>query len=106
MANRITDEQKIQINELYAENHNKSLTARILKISPASVSKYIIPDYIPKAQRTLITSVAQPTGCNDFIATTKKGLQSKDINKVFREITRISSVEKENLKKLMNEIYS
>lgn len=48
---RITEEQKVEINELYASNHNKSLTARILGISPASVSKYIIDGYVPKAQR-------------------------------------------------------
>lgn len=48
---RITEEQIIEINELYASNHNKSLTARTLGISTASVSKYIIDNYVPKAQR-------------------------------------------------------
>ena len=53
MAKKITDEQKEQINELYFENKNKSLTARLLGISPASVTRYIVPNYIPKDQRVV-----------------------------------------------------
>ena len=53
MAKKITDEQKEQINELYFENKNKSLTARLLGISPASVARYIVPNYVRKADRVM-----------------------------------------------------
>lgn len=44
---RITDEQKLQINELYYDNHNKTLTAKLLGISVASVNRYLIDNYKP-----------------------------------------------------------
>lgn len=50
---RITEQQKIQINELYAKYGVKAQVARELGISAASVSRYIIPNYIPIAQRSL-----------------------------------------------------
>ena len=61
MAKKITDEQKEQINELYFENKNKSLTARLLGISPASVARYIVPNYIPKDQRVVEVFSGRPS---------------------------------------------
>lgn len=60
MARRITTEQIEQINELYAENKNKALTARLLGISTASVSKYIVPNYICKADRVVEVFSGRP----------------------------------------------
>lgn len=55
MAKRITDEQKEMINELYLECGIKKKVAEIMGISPASVSKYIIPNYVSKKQRPTYT---------------------------------------------------
>ena len=52
MAKRITDEQIEQINELYCELGVKSQVAKIVGVSVASVTKYLQPNYIPKAKRT------------------------------------------------------
>ena len=48
MANRITEEQKLEINKLYYEIGVKSRVAKIMGISAASVSKYIIPGWKPE----------------------------------------------------------
>lgn len=50
---RITEEQKVLINELYCKYGVKAQVARELGISAASVSRYIIPNYVPQGQRVL-----------------------------------------------------
>lgn len=62
---RITDEQKIKINELYIQCHNKSQVARDLGISVASVNKYLIPNY-SAAKVELPKCSAIPLGYEDF----------------------------------------
>lgn len=51
MAKRITEDQIQDINELYFELGIKKRVAEIIGCSPSTVSKYIIPGYIPKSQR-------------------------------------------------------
>lgn len=51
---RITEEQKTLINELYCKYGVKAQVARELGISPASVSRYIIPDYVPQGARNIV----------------------------------------------------
>lgn len=53
MANRITEEQKLQINQLYYEIGVKSRVAKIMGISASTVSKYIIPDWKPQEKRAI-----------------------------------------------------
>ena len=64
---RITEEQKIQINEVYAQCGVKSRTAEIVGVSVASVNRYLIPNYVPAAQRNLPQCSETPLGCTDFI---------------------------------------
>lgn len=52
---RITEEQIQEINEIYHATHNKSLTARTVGVSVASVNKYIKENYIPIAERMTYT---------------------------------------------------
>ena len=52
MANRITPEQIEQINEVYCACGNKSLTAKTIGVSVASVTKYLIKEYVPRALRS------------------------------------------------------
>lgn len=53
MANKITEEMKIQINELYLQLGVKSQVAKKLGISASSVSRYIIEDYVPAAKKNV-----------------------------------------------------
>lgn len=64
----ISEEVKVQINELYAEIGVKSRVAKMLGISPASVTKYLIPNYIPIAKRNIKTFDGELAGPQEFIA--------------------------------------
>ena len=48
---KITDEIKIQINELYLELGVKKRVAEIIGCSPSTVSKYIIEGYVSQKDR-------------------------------------------------------
>lgn len=93
---RITEEQKVQINELYYVNHNKAQTARELGISASSVTKYLIPDYVPIAKRTPVQPFNKtPEGCQDFI---EYALWGK-----LNEILTLNESEKIELDKLLKQ---
>ncbi|MDT3386633.1 MAG: hypothetical protein LIR46_02540 [Bacteroidota bacterium] len=47
MANKVTQDDIIRFNELYYENKNYSKTARETGFAPATVKRYIIPNYVP-----------------------------------------------------------
>ena len=51
MAIKVTDEVIEQINELYLELKVKTQVARIVGCSPATVTKYLIPGYISRANQ-------------------------------------------------------
>ncbi len=97
---RITEEQKVQINELYYENHNKSLTARILGISPASVSKYIIEGYVPKAKRAEETCEIEAKGVSVYLNDIVENVEEN-----FLKICCLSKEEKAELEKLQSQLY-
>ena len=48
---KITPEIAEQINEIYYYCKNKSQTAKQIGCSAATVSRYILPDYVPRASR-------------------------------------------------------
>lgn len=80
MANKITSEMQIQINELYAQYGVKSEVARRLNISSASVTRYLIPNYKPIAKREIEIfsgSIASPQEVIDkFLSGIYNGGQS------------------------------
>lgn len=95
MAKRITEEMKVQINELYIEYGVKKRVAEILGISPSTVSKYIIPNY--KSQKeTKIEFSTQPRGCRAFI----KGIMND-----FCDACRLTEEEWDELKKFQKEYF-
>lgn len=100
MAKKITDEQKEQINELYFENKNKSLTARLLGISPVSVARYIVPNYIPKDQRVVEVFNGRPT-----IISTDKIASFDGAAHLGYFLTHIMDDEKEDMEKLQKGIF-
>lgn len=100
MGKKITDEQKEQINELYFENKNKSLTARLLGISPASVARYIVPNYIPKDQRVMRVFSGRPS-----IISMDKINSFDGAANIGYFFTHIIEDEKEDMEKLQKEIF-
>lgn len=99
MAAKITDEQKIQINELYLECKVKAQVARIMGISASSVSKYIIPNYISQKDRIVEKFEGRPTGfSNDILAI-------EDKRDFCAALIQLSKEEKEDLTKLQKEIF-
>lgn len=95
MAKRITEEMKVQINELYIEYGVKKRVAEILGISPSTVSKYIIPNY--KSQKeTKIEFSTPPRGCHAFI----KGIMDD-----FCDACRLTEEEWDELKKFQKEYF-
>jgi len=51
MANKVTDEEIIRINELYLELGVKARVAEIVGRTPATVSKYIIAGYVSQKEK-------------------------------------------------------
>lgn len=103
---RITEEQKELINELYVEIGVKSQVAKIVGCSPASVTKYLIPDYVPKAQRTKITFLKLPNDCGDFITKIKEEIaQNCGISEALLKTCSIDATEKAELEVLRKEIF-
>lgn len=51
MAKRITEDQIRDINELYLELGVKKRVAEIVGCSPATVTKYLIPGYVSRANQ-------------------------------------------------------
>ena len=95
---RITEEMKVQINELYYRLGVKAQVARELGISPASVTRYLIPDYVPAATRQVIECNATPTIPIDFINALAEGGD-------FVELTKLTAAEQTEMEELRKEIY-
>lgn len=95
---RITEEMKVQINELYYRLGVKAQVARELGISPASVTRYLIPNYVPVASRQVIECDAVPSIPVDFINALCDGGD-------FAELTKLTAAEQDEMEKLREEIY-
>lgn len=100
MAKKITDEQKEQINELYFGNKNKSLTARLLGISPASVARYIVPNYVRKADRVMEVFNGRPS-----IISMDKIASFDGAARLGYFLTHMSEDEKKDIEQLQKEIF-
>ena len=48
MASKVTQEDIININELYIKHKTYAAVARETGFAPSTVKKYVIPDYIPQ----------------------------------------------------------
>ena len=95
---RITEEMKVRINELYYRFGVKAQVARELGISPASVTRYLIPNYIPIASRQVIECDAVPSIPVDFINALVEGGD-------FIELTKLTAAEQIKMEELRKEIY-
>lgn len=95
---RITEEMKVQINELYYRLGVKAQVARELGISPASVTRYLVPNYVPAAARQVIECNATPAIPIDFINALAEGGD-------FIELTKLTAAEQIEMDELRKEIY-
>lgn len=97
---KITDEIKEQINELYCELGVKSHVAKALGISASTVSKYIQPGYIRKADRVIEEFNERPSVISFDKIDSFDG--AAGIGYFF---THMTEDEKEDIKKLQKEIF-
>ena len=100
MAKRITDEQIEQINELYCELKVKSHVAKALGISTSTVSKYIVPNYICKADRVVEVFNGRPS-----IISMDKIASFDGAAHLGYFLTHIMDDEKEDMEKLQKGIF-
>lgn len=98
---RITEEQIQEINEVYYRTKNKSQTAREVGVSVASVNKYLIPNFVPAAQRITYTFDKEPTGSYRWI---QELLKAENPIKEFCAGYELSEDEWTDLKSLQEEI--
>ncbi len=59
MANKVSQEEIIKINELYYEYKNYSQVAKELGRTPATIKKYVDTDYVPKKKEKHYTFIPQ-----------------------------------------------
>lgn len=97
---KITDEVIEQINELYCELKVKSHVAKALGISASTVSRYIIPDYVCKADR-----VVEVFGGRPSVISIDKIASFDGAAHLGYFLTHIMDDEKEDMEKLQKGIF-
>lgn len=102
MAKRITPEQIEEINELYVKLKVKKKVAEIVGVSPSTVSKYILPDYVPKAERKTVALDIEPRGIGQIVEIIKNS--SDRPAKAFADACKLSEDEWAELKEMQKEI--
>jgi predicted transcriptional regulator len=105
MAGRITEEQKELINELYAQIGVKTRVAEMVGCSVASVSKYLIPNYVPKADRVKIVFEGEPIGCEEMIERLTELREKWGKDEGMIKMFSLSSEEQTDLESLRKEIF-
>lgn len=99
---RITQDQIEQINEVYAQCGVKTQTAKIVGVSVASVTKYLIPNYIPRAQREIYTFEKEIIGFKSMLEIID-GAQDK--TQSFIDLYELTQEEWNDLKELQKEVF-
>lgn len=97
---RVTEEMKVQINELYLQLGVKSHVAKQLGISSSTVTKYLIPNYVSIKNQQQITCAATPAGADDFVNSVFK---DKNYKHNFINLTQLTADEVEELKNFQKE---
>lgn len=97
---KITDEVIEQINELYCELKVKSHVAKALGISASTVSKYIVPNYVRKADRVIEVFNGRPS-----VISVDKIASFDGAAHLGYFLTHIMDDEKEDMEKLQKGIF-
>lgn len=99
---RITQDQIEQINEVYAQCGVKTQTAKIVGVSVASVTKYLIPNYIPRAQRETYTFEKEIIGFRSMLEIID---DAQDKIQSFIDLYELTQEEWNDLKELQKEVF-
>jgi len=106
VANKVTQEEIELINELYCEFKVKARVAEAVGRSVSTVSKYIIPDYVPKSQRIQITFDKEANDCGGFIMKINDLIaQSCGVPEALLKTCSIDATERAELEALRREIF-
>lgn len=106
MANKVTQEEIELINELYCELKVKARVAEAVHRSVGTVSKYIIPNYVPKSQRVQITFDKEANDCGSFIVKINDLIaQGCGVPEALLKTCSIDATEREELEALRKEIF-
>lgn len=101
---KITQEKIELINELYLQYGVKAQVAREVGCSPATVTKYIIPDYVSKSKRekkTYDIKINQEESKEAFVHI----LNDKNRSQEFLRYTALSTEEIAALNEFKKELY-
>ena len=97
MANRLTEDDKIRINELYLKYKTYSEVSRQTGFSPSTVKKYVIKDYKPSSElpkkEFRLEDIPEDINYNMFIEADNLG-----------KLCILSNEEKEEMKELWKEL--
>lgn len=97
MANRVTEQDKIRINELYLKYGTYAEVARQTGFAPTTVKKYIIPNFTPqsevKQKKITINDIPEDIDIDMFLKIEN-----------FGEFCALSEEEKEDMKELWKEM--
>lgn len=96
MARTITQEQIIEINELYCKIGTYSGVAKKVGCAPTTVKKYIIPNYIP--QENIVQKKFKKEDVPEFSAEGFKNVED------WGSLCSLSNIEKEEIYELWNEL--
>lgn len=97
MANKVTTEDIVKMNELYIQLHTYAAVARQTGFSASTVSKYIQKDYKPATERTFIRFTDSM-----FPQTVDTSIFNQVEN--YGELCNLSDAEKEEIKVLWEEL--
>lgn len=98
---KITPEIQEQINILYLKLKTKTAVAKEIGCSPATVTKYLIPNFVPPEDRQEYTFDGEVGNADNLIELLKEGNAAQ----LFCEYCLLSEEEKQDLKELQKEVY-
>lgn len=107
MGKSISEEKIIEINEVYLQCKVKSQTAKIVGVSPATVTKYLIPNYSSqKDNNEKVEFNEEIAGAQNFINGIREIVSSKNYTpiKAFCKICELSSEEQKEIKEIQKGI--
>ena len=93
----ITEEKKIEINELYLKIGTYSGVAKIVGCAPSTVKKYIIEGYVPQANITQKIKFKKED-LPQFSSSSFRGVNN------WGDLCRLSNTEREEIKELWKEL--
>ena len=96
MARTISEETKIEINELYLKIGTYSGVAKVIGCAPSTVKKYIIPNFVP--QEKVLIKVFQHEDLPEFSTEGLKNIEN------WGSLCLLSEEEKNEIREFWDEL--